>query len=124
MGANMIVSLDKLALRVMELERRLDDMTENQEPPEPPPDLEATIRSLRESNEGLRNLLEDAKRTERDLDAEVARLTKENRRLAESLAFERGERDAMRDERDALSVRIANERRALLSFLGVTNEEG
>lgn len=120
----MIVSLDKLALRVMELERRLDDMTENQEPPEPPPDLEATIRSLRESNEGLRNLLEDAKRTERDLDAEVARLTKENRRLAESLAFERGERDAMRDERDALSVRIANERRALLSFLGVTNEEG
>jgi chromosome segregation ATPase len=79
----MNVPLDKLALRVMELERRLDDMTENQEPPEPPPDLEATIRSLRESNEGLRNLLADAKQTERDLDAEVARLTKENQRLTQ-----------------------------------------
>jgi chromosome segregation ATPase len=53
------------------------------EPPEPPPDLEATIRSLHESNVDLRGQLADAKQTERDLDAEVARLTKENQRLTQ-----------------------------------------
>lgn len=98
MGDNMIVSLDKLALRVVELERRLDDLTEKREPPEPPPDLEETIRSVRESNEGLRNLLADAKQTERDLDTEVARLTKENQRLTQL---------AWQAEQDKRSVEVA-----------------
>jgi len=107
------------------------------EPPEPPPDLDATIKSLHESNDGLRVQLEDAKRTERDLDAEVVRLTKENQRLvklawnveqdkraaetATKVAIEelrsaqanveraRQERDLAYRERDDLAQRLANE---------------
>lgn len=78
----------RLDMRVNTLELRLKTLEHRPElQPEPQPDLEVTIRSLHESNEGLRNLLADAKQTERDLDAEVARLTKENQRLTK-LAWE------------------------------------
>jgi chromosome segregation ATPase len=43
--------------------------------------LEETIRSLYVTIEGLKNQLYDAKRTERDLDAEIVALQKENHRL-------------------------------------------
>jgi len=128
----------RLDMRVNTLELRLKLMDHQPElQPEPQPDLEATIRSVRESNEGLRNLLADAKLTERDLDAEVVRLTKENQRLtklawqaeqdkqtaeavqrmleeknrdlADSLAHERVERDRALKQRDALKQRLADE---------------
>jgi chromosome segregation ATPase len=72
----------RLDMRVNTLELRLKLLDHQPElQPEPPPDLEATIRSLHESNDGLRNLLADAKQTERDLDAEIVALQKENHRL-------------------------------------------
>ena len=168
----------RMHLDIAKLEGRLDTLAHlverfPQEAVEPPPELEATIRSLHESNVDLRGQLADAKQTERDLDAEVARLTKENQRLTQlawqaeqdkraldtaakalteelmqrirerddykrRLDFECGERAAMRDERDELSLRLADERRqreamvqralelrrGLLSVLGVTEKEG
>ncbi len=74
----------RLDMRVNTLELRLKLMDHQPElQPEPPPDLEATIRSLYVTIEGLKNQLYDAKRTERDLDAEIVELQKENRRLTQ-----------------------------------------
>jgi chromosome segregation ATPase len=94
----------RLDMRVNTLERRLQaalpPARSGREPESPdlgdledtirsaPADmLEDTIRSLYVTIEELRVQLEDAKRTERDLDTEVARLTKENQRLTQ-LAWE------------------------------------
>jgi len=108
----------RLDMRVNTLELRLKTLEHRPElQPEPEPDLEATIRSLHESNEGLRNLLADAKQTERDLDAEVARLTKENQRLTQ-LAWEaqaqvddlaRRNDDLARDAGALIGARALNE---------------
>lgn len=94
----------RLDMRVNTLELRLKLLEHQPElQPEPQPDLDATIRSLHESNEGLRNLLADAKRTERDLDAEVARLTKENQRLTQ-LAWEaQAQVDKLKQHNDDLA---------------------
>jgi chromosome segregation ATPase len=140
-------TVHRLHLRVATLHRRVDELSGSVEPPEPEPDLDATIRSLHESNDGLRNLLEDAKRTERDLDAEVVELQKENRRLtqlawqavqdkqgaeavAKTLSEELAQRTLERDdlkrrlefecgERAALMQSVTEQRRALLSILGI-----
>jgi chromosome segregation ATPase len=74
----------RLDMRVNTLERRLQAaLPAVHTEPESPDlgDLEATIKSLYVTIEGLKNQLHDAKQTERDLDTEVARLTKENQRL-------------------------------------------
>lgn len=71
----------RLHLDLETLAQKVEKLSAHVEPPEPQPDLLVTIKSLHESNDGLRVQLEDAKRTERDLDAEVVRLTKENQRL-------------------------------------------
>jgi len=94
----------RLDMRVNTLELRLKTLEHRPElQPEPQPDLDATIRSLHESNEGLRNLLADAKQTERDLDAEVARLTKENQRLTQ-LAWEaQAQVDKLKQHNDDLA---------------------
>jgi len=130
----------RLDMRVNTLELRLKLLEHQPElQPEPQPDLEATIRSLYESNVDLRGQLADAKLTERDLDAEVVRLTKENQRLtklawqaeqdkqtaeavqhmleeknrdlADSLAHERVERDLALKQRDNLALRLADVQR-------------
>jgi len=155
----------RLHLDLETLTQKVERLLPCVEPPEPQPDLLATIKSLHESNDGLRVQLEDAKRTERDLDAEVVRLTKENQRLtkmawsaeqekraadiAAKVAIEelrstqanveraRQERDLAYRERDDLAQRLANEagkhaalaqrvveqRRGLLSILGVVAAE-
>jgi len=65
--------------------------------------LEDTIRSLYVTIEELRVQLEDAKRTEHDLDAEVARLTKENQRLTQ-LAWEaQAQVDKLKQHNDDLA---------------------
>jgi chromosome segregation ATPase len=108
-GSTRIDDLERAVLR-LNLEVQANTMNVEKlmsavhtEPPEPQPDLEATIRSLHESNEGLRNLLADAKQTERDLDAEVARLTKENQRLTQ-LAWEaQAQVDKLKQHNDDLA---------------------
>ena len=147
-------SLNDLEDHVMHLHLRVDTLTQTVErllpcvePPEPQPDLLVTIKSLHESNDGLRNQLQAAKLREQDLDAEVVRLTKENQRLtkmawnaeqekraadiAAKAAIEelrstqgnveraRQERDLAYRERDDLAQRFVEQRRGLLSILGV-----
>ena len=147
-------SLNDLEDHVMHLHLRVHTLTQTVErllpcvePPEPQPDLLVTIKSLHESNDGLRNQLQAAKLTEQDLDAEVVRLTKENQRLtkmawnagqekraadiAAKAAIEelrstqgnveraRQERDLAYRERDDLAQRFVEQRRGLLSILGV-----
>lgn len=63
------------------LTQKVETLSAHVEPPEPQPDLDATIKSLRDTIEGLRNQLYDAKQTERGLDAEAVELQKENHRL-------------------------------------------
>ena len=94
----------RLDMRVNTLELRLKTLEHRPElQPEPQPDLEATIRSLHESNVDLRGQLADAKRTELDLDAEVARLTKENQRLTK-LAWEaQAQVDKLKQHNDDLA---------------------
>lgn len=72
---------EDLRLRLDALTQKVETLSANVEPPEPQPDLDATIKSLRDTIEGLRNQLYDAKQTERGLDAEVVELQKENHRL-------------------------------------------
>jgi chromosome segregation ATPase len=148
----------RLHLDLEMLTQKVERLLPYVEPPEPPPDLLVTIKSLHESNDGLRVQLEDAKRTERDLDAEVVRLTKENQRLTR-LAWQaeqdkRAAEDALkstrldllsseadaeraRNQRDNLALRLADaqrqreamaqrvveQRRGLLSILGVVAAE-
>jgi chromosome segregation ATPase len=110
----------RLDMRVNTLERRLQaalpPARSGREPESPdlgdledtirsaPADmLEATIRSLYVTIEELRVQLEDAKRTEHDLDAEVARLTKENQRLTQ-LAWEaQAQVDKLKQHNDDLA---------------------
>lgn len=70
-----------LRLRLDALTQKVETLSANVEPPEPQPDLDATIKSLYGTIEGLKNQLYDAKQTERGLDAEVVELQKENHRL-------------------------------------------
>lgn len=99
------------------LAQKVEMLSARVEPPEPQPDLEVTIKSLHNTIEGLRNQLDDARQTERDLDAEVAKLTRENTRLTK-LAWEAQKKvealEARNDElsRDAgtlIGVRALNE---------------
>jgi chromosome segregation ATPase len=144
----------RLHLDLETLAQKVEKLSAHVEPPEPQPDLLVTIKSLHESNDGLRNQLQAAKLTEQDLDAEVVRLTKENQRLAR-LAWQaeqekRVAEDALkslrldllsceadaeraREQRDNLALRLADaqrqreamaqsaleQRRGLLSILGV-----
>jgi len=149
-----IDELEQAALRmhiqVEALTQKVEKLSAHVEPPEPQPDLLVTIKSLHESNDGLRNQLQAAKLTEQDLDAEVVRLTKENQRLtkmawnaeqekratdiAAKAAIEelrsaqanveraRQERDLAYRERDDLAQRFVEQRRGLLSILGVEEE--
>jgi uncharacterized protein (DUF3084 family) len=140
----------RLHLDLETLAQKVEKLSAHVEPPEPQPDLLVTIKSLHESNDGLRNQLQAAKLTEQDLDAEVVRLTKENQRLtkmawnaeqekratdiAAKVAIEelrsaqanveraRQERDLAYRERDDFAQRFVEQRRGLLSILGV--EEG
>jgi hypothetical protein len=82
--------IDDLELAVLRLNLEVQANTMNveklmlavhTEPPEPEPDLEATIRSLHESNVDLRGQLADAKRTELDLEEDIRKLEAENKRL-------------------------------------------
>ena len=70
-----------LRLRLDALTQKVETLSANVEPPEPQPDLDATIKSLYGTIEGLRNQLHDAKQTERGLDAEVVELRQDNRNL-------------------------------------------
>ena len=70
-----------LRLRLDALTQKVETLSANVEPPETQPDLDATIKSLYATIEGLKNQLYDAKQTERGLDAEVVELQKENHRL-------------------------------------------
>ena len=106
-----------LRLRLDALAQKVEMLSAHVEPPEPQPDLDVTIKSLHNTIEGLRNQLYDAQRTERDLDAEVAALQKENTRLTK-LAWEAQKKvealEARNDElsRDAgtlIGVRALNE---------------
>ena len=140
----------RLHLDLETLAQKVEKLSSHVEPPEPQPDLLVTIKSLHESNDGLRNQLQAAKLMEQDLDAEVVRLTKENQRLnkmvwnaeqekratdiAAKVAIEelrstqgnveraRQERDLAYRERDDFAQRFAEQRRGLLSILGL--EEG
>jgi hypothetical protein len=140
----------RLHLDLETLAQKVEKLSVHVEPPEPQPDLLVTIKSLHESNDGLRSQLQAAKLTEQDLDAEVIRLTKENQRLtkmawnaeqekraadiAAKAAIEelrstqgnvgraRQERDLAYRERDDFAQRFVEQRRGLLSILGV--EEG
>ncbi|MFZ9393358.1 MAG: hypothetical protein ACO28P_05355 [Ilumatobacteraceae bacterium] len=76
-----------LRLRLDALTQKVEMLSAHVEPPESQPDLEVTIKSLHNTIEGLRNQLDDARQTERDLDAEVAKLARENARLTK-LAWE------------------------------------
>jgi uncharacterized protein (DUF3084 family) len=154
----------RLHLDLETLAQKVEKLSAHVEPPEPQPDLLVTIKSLHESNDGLRNQLQAAKLMEQNLDAEVVRLTKENQRLtkmawnaeqekraadiAAKAAIEelrstqgnveraRQERDLAYRERDDFAQRLANEagshaalmqrfveqRRGLLSILGVEEQ--
>jgi len=96
----------RLDMRVNTLERRLQaaQAAVHTEPESPDlGDLEDTIKSLYGTIEGLKNQLHDAKQTERDLDAEVARLTKENQRLTQ-LAWEaQAQVDKLKQHNDDLA---------------------
>jgi len=166
-GSTRIDELERAVLRLnLEVQATMMNVEKlmlavHTEPPEPEPDLDATIRSLHESNVDLRGQLADAKLTERDLAAEVVQLTKENQRLTK-LAWQaeqdkqaadalvrtylgqlkagednveraRQERDRALKQRDDLALRLADvrrqheamaqsvteQRRGLLSILGV-----
>jgi len=140
----------RLHLDLETLAQKVEKLSAHVEPPEPQPDLLVTIKSLHESNDGLRNQLQAAKLTEQDLDAEVVRLTKENQRLtkmawnaeqekratdiAAKAAIEelrstqgnveraRQERDLAYRERDDLAQRFVEQRRGLLSILGLEEQ--
>jgi len=140
----------RLHLDLETLAQKVEKLSAHVEPPEPQPDLLVTIKSLHESNDGLRNQLQAAKLTEQDLDAEVVRLTKENQRLtkmawnaeqekratdiAAKVAIEelrsaqanveraRQERDLAYRERDDLAQRFVEQRRGLLSILGLEEQ--
>jgi uncharacterized protein (DUF3084 family) len=140
----------RLHLDLETLAQKVEKLSAHVEPPEPQPDLLVTIKSLHESNDGLRNQLQAAKLTEQDLDAEVVRLTKENQRLtkmawnaeqekraadiAAKAAIEelrstqgnveraRQERDLAYRERDDLAQRFVEQRRGLLSILSLEEQ--
>jgi len=140
----------RLHLDLETLAQKVEKLSAHVEPPEPQPDLLVTIKSLHESNDGLRNQLQAAKLMEQDLDAEVVRLTKENQRLtkmawnaeqekratdiAAKVAIEelrsaqanveraRQERDLAYRERDDLAQRFVEQRRGLLSILGLEEQ--
>lgn len=104
--------IDDLELAVLRLNLEVQANTMNveklmlavhTEPPEPEPDLEATIKSLYGTIEGLKNQLHDAKRTELDLEEDIRKLEAENKRLTQ-LAWEaQAQVDKLKQHNDDLA---------------------